>query len=620
MSAADRHARVSALFLAALDQPTDVRLAWVDTQDADSDLRSEVRSMLIKHADPTPAFFDEPLVQRTTTNGQDEQTEDRLIGETIGGWTLTGPLGRGGMGSVYRAERADETFEQHAALKIVRPGFERDFGARFLRERALLANLDHRGIARLLDGGLTEDGTPYLAMELVEGQPLTAYADTYGLEVDERLRLFLQVCDAVAYAHRNLVVHRDLKPSHMLVAVDPNDELTVKLLDFGIAKLLDTDEERLTRTGAGPMTPSYAAPEQVLGRPLTTATDVYALGIVLYELLAGQRPYDLTTLTASQIERVVSQDRPSRPSEVADSTTARRLAGDLDTIVLKALAKEPNRRYESADALADDLRRHQDGLPVRARPDTVRYRLGKFIGRHRVGVAATGAMVVLIVALSTFYALRLTAERDRARSEAERSAAVAGFLEQILRAPNTNWYVEGEATGPETPIRAVLDEAAARIERNFADQPDLRADLHHILGDTYRALGLWDETTRHRRNVLTLRESLYTPPHPKIAEALYYIATIPGGDEIDQIRMLERAVAMQRARDEGNNFPFMLTELASRYLKMGYAARADSLEREAIAYVERVFVAGHDGFRYRDPMQLPISTRLVRANAALGYV
>jgi len=604
VSDADRYARTTALFHQALEVPTGQRTDWLTTACADTDLRREVRTMLDHQLDEASGLLDTPLLPRQ---------RDALVGQTIGPWRVTGLLGSGGMGTVYRAERVDDTFEQHAALKMVRPGVGRGFQARFVRERALLAGLDHPGVARLLDGGMTAHGAPYLALELAEGEPITAYAEHHQLDVPARLALFLQTCEAVAYAHRSLVVHRDLKPAHIVVA---DDGTQTKLLDFGIAKLLDADDELLTQTGGGPMTPAYAAPEQVLRQPVTTATDVYALGVVLYELLTGQRPYRLSELTAAQVEQVICETDPPRPSEVTEPSTGRQLDGDLDAIVLRAMAKEPERRYPSADALADDLRRHLDGLPVDARPPTARYRLSRFFRRHRAGVVTAVTMVALITALIGIYTVRLGAERDRAQeaamvaaNEAERAEAVAGFLEQILRAPNTRWYNQSEAKGPDTPVRAVLDEAATRLDREFADQPDLRADLHHVLGDTYLALGLGDEAGIHHQRVLALRESLYTPPHPKLAEALYYAYPFAEGTA-EQTRVLRRAVAMQRAHNEGNNFPFMAIDLASTYASAGHLAEADSLLQEAFSDITSRFVPGHDGFRYRHPVQTNLAVTL----------
>ncbi|MEM6327489.1 MAG: serine/threonine-protein kinase [Bacteroidota bacterium] len=651
-----------ALFHEALDHPTAERDGWLATRADAPEIVAEVRTMLAHHRGDGESLLDLPLLDR------ESEPPDPLLGSVVGPWRVVALLGHGGMGTVYRAERAEADglagFHQTAALKLVRPGVGPGFRARFLRERALLASLDHPGVARLLDGGVTDRGWPYLAMELVEGEPITTYAEARDLSVPVRLGLFVDVCDAVAYAHRRLVVHRDLKPAHVLVAFGSDGEGArsqwpvadsipesrrslllptgssplaprVKLLDFGVAKLLDSEDEVLTRTGPGPLTPAYAAPEQVAGQAITTATDVYALGLVLYELLAGQRPYEVSTLTAAETERVIRETAPRRPSEVAPAHRARTLRGDLDAVVLRALAKDPDRRYASADALADDLRRHLRGLPVVARPDSVGVRVRSFVRRHRTGVAVALGMLLVLTAVVGGFTWRLAAERDRAQqsaeaarlnaevaeSESERAEAVADFLEQILRAPNARWYNEAEATGPDTPIRAVLDEAARQIEADFADQPDLRADLHHILGDTYAALGLPREAGRHHRATLMVRESLYTAPHPKLAEALYYGGGFTSDgryDEIAAIRALRRATAMQRVQPEGNNFPFMTQTLAARYRTAGDPHAADSLAREGFAYATATFVEGHDGFRYRDPVRVGLAQLIANASLDRG--
>ncbi|MEL7363099.1 MAG: tetratricopeptide repeat protein, partial [Bacteroidota bacterium] len=285
-------------------------------------------------------------------------------------------------------------------------------------------------------------------------------------------------------------------------------------------------------------------------------------------------------------------------------------------------------RVASAEALAADLERYLDGLPVLARPASAGYLARKFVGRHRTGVAVALLVVALLAATVGFYTQRLAAERDRAQqaateatAQADRAEAVAGFLEQILRAPNSRWYNDAEATGPDTPIRAVIDEAAARVARDFADRPDLRADLHHLLGDTYLALGLGDEARHHHRTVLALRESLYTAPHPKLAEALYYAAWFVSDHPEDwamRTGILRRAVAMQRARNEGNNFPFMVQPLADAYFLVGRPAEADSLLAEALAFVTDTFVPGHDGERYRHPIQAALARDRALAHIDLG--
>lgn len=506
MTANERHARVTDLFLDAADLPPadrDARLA----AEPDADVRREAAAMLAHHSGGTDGLLDHPALDRFD-DAFDAPPDDGRVGQTVGPWRLTGVLGRGGMGVVYDATRDDASFQQHAALKVVRPEVGDDFRARFVHERAVLAGLEHEHVARLLDGGVDADGTPYLAMERVDGAPITEFADQRGLEVDARLALFLQVCEAVAYAHRNLVVHRDLKPSNVLVTTEGR----VKLLDFGIAKLLASDgddaADLLTRTHAA-LTPAYAAPEQIRREAVTTATDVYALGVMLYEFLAGVRPYSLSGTTAAEAERLVCETVPKPPSAVAAPARARALRGDLDVIVAKALAKEPARRYASAEALADDVQRHLDGLPVRARPATRRYRASRFVARHRSGVAtALVALVALAVGVATVL------RQDRAvRAEAARALAMNDFLTGLLGAADPT------VDGQDVRVVDLLGRAAADLDSVFAGQPDVEATMRMTLGETYFQLGLYAEAEAQHLRALALRELLYGPRHPDVVRA-----------------------------------------------------------------------------------------------------
>ncbi len=471
-----RYARVKALFLDALDQPSTARATWLAAACDDPALRDEVATLLAAHDDAEGSGrLDRPLFDRPTADPADAR--DYWAGRMVGPWRLAERLGAGGMGTVYRAERADGTYERTVAVKLLRPGNDIEALAGRLRaERRLLARLEHPLIARLYDGGVTEDGLPYLAMELVHGEPVTAYAEARGLGVEARLRLFRQVCEAVAYAHRALVVHRDLKPSNVLVT-EEDGRPNVKLLDFGIAKLLDARGEDTSRDftpTTAALTPAYAAPEQVRGRPATTATDVYSLGVLLYELLVGQRPYDLAGQSPAEVERLVCEAEPERPSVAAASP---RLRGDLDTIVMKALAKEPDRRYPTADALSEDLRRYLDGLPVRARPATAGYRMGKFVRRHRVSVAAAGTVLLALVG-------GLGTALWQAH-EAHEAAALAGrrfdTAREAARALIFDVHDAVETLPGSTPVREVIVSRALdyldRLTLEAGDDATLRLDL-----------------------------------------------------------------------------------------------------------------------------------------------
>lgn len=385
--------RIEEVFQAAAEVPTRERAEFLSVAcNGDAALRARVESML--EADRSSATFLRGVLQEEVrqASAEDQQTaENRLLGRRFGPWRITGVAGRGGMSSVYRAVRDDDQFHKQVALKVLRYGLDSEFaGVRFRYERQILAQLEHPNIARLIDGGQTsaeEEEIPYLVMELVSGAPITTYCRAKRLSLAARLQLFLAVCAAVRYAHAHMVVHRDIKPGNILV----DAEGAPKLLDFGIAKLMDPSlnagELSRTSTGFRMMTPEYASPEQVRGEPVTAATDIYSLGAVLYEMLSGERAHRITKDDPLEVAKVVCQTAMTRPSLRAPAAMRKALEGDLDNIVLKALSKEPARRYQSVDEFAEDVRRYLAGLPVRARKDTLAYRTRKFVGRNRVSVA-----------------------------------------------------------------------------------------------------------------------------------------------------------------------------------------------------------------------------------------
>ena len=355
------------------------------------ELRAEVESLLTQSTTGFDACVDKEraaLRFRTAI----------VLGQLIGPYKIEGELGRGGMGAVYLARRADGIFDKRVAIKVLKRGTDTDeILRRFSMERRILARLDHPNIARLIDAGTTDDGLPYFVMEYVEGTPLTRFASEHQLPVNERLRLFQVVCDAVSYAHRNLIVHRDLKPGNILVTA----EREVKLLDFGIAKLLD-DGFDSTMTLNRRLTPAYASPEQARGAMVSTLSDVYSLGVLLYELLTGELPYNLARRSPDELTRAICDQEPSRPSTRATrastyTASAKLLKGDLDNIVLKALSKDAERRYSSVEQFSGDIRRYLAGLPVRAQKDTITYRAGKFVKRHKVGIIASSIMLLLLL-------------------------------------------------------------------------------------------------------------------------------------------------------------------------------------------------------------------------------
>ena len=413
----DRFQRCEELFHAALALEGAAREAFLEEACAtDRGLRAEVERLLSAHA-RAGDFIGSPAVAPPATWAGAEEGAGRRIGP----YSIVRELGRGGMGAVYLAERADGQYQHRVALKLIKRGMDTEqVLARFRSERQILASLDHPNIARLLDGGSTDQGLPFFAMEYIEGEPIDTYAGRAGLSVEDRLRLFLQVCGAVAYAHQNLVIHRDIKPLNILVT----SEGTPKLLDFGIAKVLHPGgEETSTVTSMRLLTPEYASPEQVEGRHATTVSDVYALGVVLYELLTGRSPYRLRSRTPQEVVEAVRTTDPERPSQAGDDEKVRRrLRGDLDTILLTALRKEPGRRYQSVEQFGADVRRHLEGMPVLARPDTFGYRAGKFVRRNRVPVAA-GSLVVLALVAGTVATAYQAHQARVAQARAERRFA-----------------------------------------------------------------------------------------------------------------------------------------------------------------------------------------------------
>jgi eukaryotic-like serine/threonine-protein kinase len=483
----ERWARVKELFEAAVDLAPNERATLLNNKcDGDDSLRREVESLLDSDAQ-TGGFIEQPVLEMPRDLFP-EAPEESLVGRQFGAYQIVREIGRGGLGAVYLAARADDEYRKEVAIKLVRRGLDtEDILRRFRNERQILAQLDHPNIARLIDGGTTDDRLPYFVMEYVNGHPITAYCETHSLNPTERLDLFRKVCAAVTFAHQNLVIHRDLKPSNILVAADGEP----KLLDFGIAKLLGPEEEALAPTMAGQraMTPEYASPEQVKGERITTASDVYSLGVLLYELLTGRRPYRLKTRTPDEISRAITSQEPERPSTAAakvgensklEIRNSKFLKGDLDNIVLMAMRKEPARRYASVGQFSEDIRRHLAGLPVVARKDTVSYRAGKFINRHRIGVAA--AALILLSLLGGIIATLIqvqTARRERAKAE-----AVSIFLGRTLNA-NPDRNPKGQPT-----VQDILQDASRRLAaEELSDQPEVRAELQRIIGESYLSLG-----------------------------------------------------------------------------------------------------------------------------------
>ncbi|MBV9265764.1 MAG: tetratricopeptide repeat protein [Acidobacteriaceae bacterium] len=501
----------------------------------DLELQNSVERWLA-NADKTLGFLRAPVHAAAR--------ELTFIGRRIGSYVLLRVLGEGGMGKVFLAERADEQYQQFVAIKLMhsglmspRPSVRRRFNEqsgtmlqRFQHERQILANLSHPNIARLLDGGMTSDGSPYLVMELVDGTPIDEHCREKRLSIKAKLELFRRVCLAVEYAHKNLVVHRDIKPANVLVT----EEGTPKLLDFGIAKLLNPASKRQilpkTRLTERLMTPEYASPEQLRGESITTATDVYALGVLLYELLAGGHPFAEQTSNPVEMARQICEMDPRPPSAVAlrspdhADSAVRELKGDLDHIVLRAMRKEPERRYSSAAELAADVSAYLNGYPLIARNNSWGYRARKFVSRHKLAAIAVMLLALSLIGFSGAMAvLTQRANQERLRAEKERLSAEreATFLADMFRAATP-----AEARGRTVTARELLDRGASRVDKELASEPMVRASLLYAIADAYGRLGLYDQAQKLAERSFKLRAQSLGLRNPSTAESLYLVANV----------------------------------------------------------------------------------------------
>ncbi|HWN41235.1 MAG TPA: serine/threonine-protein kinase [Thermoanaerobaculia bacterium] len=583
----DRWQEVKTMLERVLEKEPAQRFAFLEAECGDDgELREEVESLLVTEAE-AGGFLAQPLFGPFR-----DEPAGPVEGERLGAYRVLREIGHGGMGSVYLAVRADDAYEKRVAVKVMGLGTAEEIVRRFRAERQILANLDHPNIAKLLDGGATETGRPYLVMEYVEGQQIDEHARKLSLE--DRLELFCIVCAAVHFAHQNLVVHRDLKAANILVTPDG----TPKLLDFGIAKLLDPErhEPGLTELGIRPMTLESASPEQVGRGAITTASDVYSLGVLLYRLLTDHSPYG-EIKEREALERAILGTDPLRPSDVAgDRENARRLAGDLDTIVLRALDKNPGRRYASAEQLAADVRRHLDGLPVLARPDTLGYRAGKFVRRHRLGVSAAAAILLMVLGFSfamTVLYQQAMEERKRAELERERSEKVSGFLQDLFANPDPE-----RSRGETITAREVLDRGAEEIVQDLEDQPELQAELMDTMGRAYRSLGLYTPARDLLERSLAIRRAHLDRDDPKIAESLHALAFLLGktGNNAAAEPLVREAVDIQLQAFGGEHAETLigLNNLASLLEARGELETAETLYRRILDSKRRVHGTEHE--------------------------
>ncbi len=616
---ADLWARAEELFGAALAKPEPERRAFLAAgAGGDPELWRLVEALL--DADAKAGTFLEQAIGAGCRAVAAAELDAR-IGQRVGPYRLVSLLGRGGTSAVYLGVRADQEFEQVAAVKLVRGGMDSaEMRRRFKGERQILARLEHPAIARLFDGGTTDDGLPYFVMERIEGQAIDRYCDGERLPIRRRLELFETVCAAVHYAHRNLVVHRDLKPANVLVTADGQ----VKLLDFGIAKLLAPDlqdgsnREAWAETAllARPMTPAYASPEQVAGGPITTASDVYSLGVLLYELLTGRRPYPAPASPA-ELERAILELEPERPSAAVrrsperetgaavrrspeketgvvarrsspdgaealaamrserPESLSRRLRGDLDNIVRMALRKEPSRRYGSAEQLGEEVRRYLEGRPVIARQDSVPYRAAKFARRHRAGLAAACAALAGVLAFAVSTAVQ-KAEIGRERDRAEQ---VSSMLVRLFE-------LAGPGGGPGLTARELLDRGSEEVAA-LGGQPATQAMLLETLAHLYEELGLYAETERLLHRALAARRSTAGAESAEVAASLHGLgrAVAQQGEYRRATGLFREALALRRRLlgDASPEIAASLNALALSLHEQGQMEEAEALYRDALA-------------------------------------
>jgi len=644
----DQGPNLDEVFARSLEHPPEERDRFLQQVCAnDVELRAEVESLLAAHAG-AEQFLNTPALGHDIANAAaaDPGPEDNALGLEVGPYRISKRIGSGGMGAVYLAERADREFEKEVAVKLIKRGMDtEDILRRFRNERQVLAQLEHANIARLIDGGASSDGAPYIVMEYVDGLPIDTFCDQQCLGVPERIGMFRLVCAAVHAAHTHDIVHRDLKPSNVLVTPDGHP----KLLDFGIAKVMSTEggERTADRTAADQriMSPRYASPEQMRGHAVGPASDIYSLGVMLYELLTGRSPYPdddpsdaleshvcthvpdppsrAVRRTASTTTAEPSSSRPpSRESETVAGyrgTTTRRLisalSGDLDTIVLKSLRKEPERRYATATDFAEDLRRCLADLPILAHPESRFYRLRKFVDRNRIAIASgvlvfaalitasvvsTGLLAVTAaIALGLYFrAIRATNAAQEAKEETERQRATAEAVGRFLREMLSSVSPE-EALGRDvTILRELLENAAGRIDTQLMGQPVAAASLHHTIGSTYWGIGEYMPAEKHARRALILRRSALGDTHIEVADTLRLLGRVllgrGGLDEAESHTREALALRSDALGDEHEDVADALVGLAVILHQSGQEEEAHSCYERCIEVSRR--------FGYRTPL------------------
>lgn len=569
----ERWHRLHLLFDQALALDRDRREQFVAAECADdAGLREQLWALLMA------SEGDDRLEQRLESAISSSMRHDVELssGQSIGRYKVVRLLGRGGMGAVYLAERADKEFEQQVAVKVVGDGaLSQRIAARLRGERQILANLNHPHIARLIDGGATNDGIPYLVMEYVEGCRIDQYCQEQQLDIRRRLLLFKQVCSAVQYAHQQLVIHRDIKPGNILVTAAGS----AQLLDFGIAKLADPQSVQsvdLTQVHERLLTPGHASPEQVRGEPVGTASDIYALGVLLYELLTDRKPFDFSGMTLAQIEKAICEHTPPRPSEVSGK---RELRGDLDVIAMKAQHKDATRRYASASALAEDVENYLTDRPIVARPDSLRYRAVKFWRRNRMAASTATAALVAVIAMTVVYTNRLSNARNAAELEARKSKLVADYLVEMFKSASPD-----VAQGKTITAVDLLNHGASALDARLSGDPHIHAEMTDVIASSFLSLGENAQALKLYQRLVELREQEEGRDTPAYARALMNLGNTHAvmGHEAEGEPLLEEALRLQETGGAA-------TKLDQARTLLGLSMLCYDMNRyeESLAYIER---------------------------------
>ena len=601
---------IKTIFFKAVELSGEEREDFLNSACQDPEIKKEIISLLLSH-DKSENFLEDP----TITPEQISDNNTFFIGKTFGRYKIENLIARGGMGLVYLGLRDDEV-KQKAAVKIINPGVASETVIkRFQNERQTLANLNHPNISRLLDGGITDDGIQYLVMEYIDGIPIDEYCDQNKLNIGERLNLFLKVASIVQYAHQNLVVHRDLKPNNILITQDGEP----KLLDFGIAKILTSEgkeNETLTHKGMWNLTPEFASPEQIKGETITTSSDVYSLGIILYRLLTGHNPYRIKSLIHSDISKIITQTEPTKPSEIIYKTVEnisgeerteinpesisktregnvdklhKKLIGDLDNIVSMAIRKEADRRYTSVDHFAEDIRSYLDDKPVKAHKDSFSYRSKKFIRRNKIAVISAAIIFIIIntgLGGILWQAHLAAIERDNATLEADKANRIKSFLLDMISAPDPM------KEGSEVKVIDVLQKASGKLTSKLVDHPQIEAEIRTMLGNTYQNLGIYDSAEVEIAKALELNKKLFGEKSVETAMSLKDLGLVYHyeGDYEKTEKYYKNSLEMLRSIETEPSFEtaLVLDIYGTLMTDIGDYEKAEGLTEEALKISEAI--------------------------------